>query len=294
MAAMTTCVRLIVHCLAISASLSMTAMLGSAAAATIPSALRALQPGSSVAPLAHGGQAPRSVHRRRRKSPTTKLVMPAVDQPSAAHHLTILKIGDSLGEELGFGLQDLLGANHNVTIVQDAVGDTGLARPDYYNWPVHLAQELSKTRPRVVVIMLGGDDGQGFDYLGRTVTFGTPAWRSIYTQRVAQLMGEATAAGAHVIWVGLPIMGSKYFSSEMASMNAIYAVQASIHPFVTFVPTWSLFANAAGAFSASLPGPGGRVELMRNPDGVHFSGAGDDRLASAVVNAMDKTFRIHL
>ncbi|HUZ21294.1 MAG TPA: DUF459 domain-containing protein [Acidimicrobiales bacterium] len=230
----------------------------------------------------------------RHHRPGAKSTVPAIVQPSAAAHLTLLKIGDSLGEELGFGLSDVLGTNRNVTVLQEAVGDTGLARPDYYNWPLHLSQELAKYRPRGVIVMLGGDDGQGFVDQGRTVQFGSSLWHSIYAQRVAKMMSEATAAGAHVLWVGLPIMGSAYFSSEMAQMNAIYAAEAASHPDVTFMPSWKLFTNAAGQYSAYLPSPTGQLELMRNPDGVHFSGAGADRLATAVVEAMDRAWKIRL
>ena len=206
----------------------------------------------------------------------------------------MLKIGDSLGEELGFGLRDVLGHNPYVTVLQEAIGDSGLARPDFYNWPMHLKQELAQYHPNAVIVMLGGDDGQGFTYNGRTVYFGSALWRSIYGQRVAAMMTEATAAGAHVVWVGLPIMSSPSFSAEMTVMNTIYATEAAAHPGVTFVPTWRLFANRLGQYSAYLAGPSGQLELMRNPDGIHFSGVGEDRLATAVVGAMAKTWKIRL
>lgn len=235
-------------------------------------------------------------HRRRSRKRVTNSrdIVPIIVQPSAAKHLTLLKIGDSLAEELGFGLNDVLGKNQNVTIIQNAVGDTGLARPDYYNWPLHLQQELATYHPRGVIVMLGGDDGQGFSYKGQTVVFGSAIWHTVYSQRVASMMSEATAAGAHMIWVGLPIMRSSYFSLEMAQMNAIYAAQAANYPGVTYVPTWGLFANAAGQYSASLLGSAGQLELMRNPDGIHFSGAGADRLAVTTVHAMNAAWKIHL
>ena len=235
--------------------------------------------------------------RRRKQKPVAKPAgssLRPIVAPNAAHPLILLKIGDSLGEELGFGLRDLLVNVHYVTVLQEAIGDSGLARPDFYNWPLHLRVELAQYHPSAVVVMLGGDDGQGFVDAGRSVEFGTALWSSIYSQRVASLMAEATSSGAHVMWIGLPIMGSPYFSSEMAKMNAIYIAQSAHHPGVTFVPTWSLFANAAGAYSAYLPGASGQSELMRNPDGVHFSGAGEDRLAARVISAMNTAWKIHI
>ena len=255
---------------------------------------RGLTPQTTAAAAPHSDVASTAVDHRRIRRHRTSTNLPAVLQPSPTHHLTLLKIGDSLGEELGFGLRDAIGANPNVTLIQDAVGDTGLARPDYYNWPVHLASELAQYHPRAVIVMLGGDDGQGFVDQGRTVYFGSSLWHTIYTERVNTMMNEALAAGSHVIWVGLPIMGPGVLAQEMAQMNSIYAAEAGLHPGVTFVPTWSLFASSSGRYSAYLPGPNGQMVLMRNPDGVHFSGAGADRLANAVVNSMDGAWKIHL
>ena len=217
-----------------------------------------------------------------------------VPQPSAAHPLVLLKIGDSLGEELGFGLDDVLGHYPYVKVLQEAVGDSGLARPDFYNWPVHLALELRQFHPTAVVVLIGGDDGQDFVDRGRIVHFGTALWRSVYAARVSEMMAEATGAGAHVLWIGLPIMSSPTFSAEMAQMNTIYAAQAARHPGATYLSSWGLFADARGAYSAYLPDASGHLVLMRNPDGVHFSGAGADRLASAAVRAMERAWHIHI
>ncbi len=219
---------------------------------------------------------------------------PAIAQPSPARPLVVLKIGDSLGEELGFGLRDVLGASPDVRVLQEAVGDTGLARPDYYNWPLHLDQELARFRPRAVVVLLGANDAQNFVSDGRVVEFGSPAWQRIYGARVGTIMREATAAGAHVLWLGLPIMASPAFSAKVARINAIYAAEAGAHRGVNFLATWSLFANAHGGYAAYLPDASGHLVLMRNPDGIHFSEAGDDRLATALVGAMERDWRIRL
>jgi hypothetical protein len=56
--------------------------------------------------------------------------LPGLAQPTAAKPITILDVGDSLGEDLGLGLGYTLDTNPLVHVLQDAVGDTGLARPD--------------------------------------------------------------------------------------------------------------------------------------------------------------------
>ena len=77
--------------------------------------------------------------------------------------MTILDVGDSLGEDLGLGLGYTLEANPKVHVIQAAHGDSGLARPDYYDWPAHLQALLNEYHPQVVTILIGGNDAQSFD-----------------------------------------------------------------------------------------------------------------------------------
>ena len=64
--------------------------------------------------------------------------------PSAQHPLTMLVIGDSLGEDLGMGLRDLIGAKPAIRLYTEAVGSTGLVNTAYYNWPLQLEAELGR------------------------------------------------------------------------------------------------------------------------------------------------------
>jgi hypothetical protein len=219
--------------------------------------------------------------------------LPPLGPPRAAHPMTLLEIGDSLGQDLGFGLQNELGSNRFLTIVPDAVGDTGLARPDYYDWPAHLASELQQYRPAAVIVFVGGNDGQSMDADGVEVQPFTPAWDSAYAARVATIMNEAISAGARVLWVGMPIMQDPVLSSTMQQLNVIYRAQSRMHPGVTYFSSWGVFSNAAGQFVSAITGPDGE-ELLRDPDGVHIAGAGYDRLALALIPVMNTAWGLDL
>lgn len=226
--------------------------------------------------------------------PTTTVPADTLPQPSAARPLTILEIGDSLGEDLGFGLGDVYASDPWVHVVQAAVGDTGLANTGYYDWHAKLAAELQQYHPGVVVVFLGANDGQNFWYGGKYASFGNAVWHAGYSARVAALMAEATAAGARVMWVGMPIMQDPAFWREMEMMNTIYAAQAALHPGVTYFASWPLFADASGHYVASATGAGGQQTLLRAPDGIHIANGGDDRLAAALVPAMQRAWGIQL
>jgi hypothetical protein len=215
-------------------------------------------------------------------------------QPTSTHPLTILEVGDSLGIDLGWGLSALFGSDSFVRVIPDAVGDTGLARPDFYDWPAHLAEELAQYHPGAVVVMLGGNDAQDFIDGGRFVSFGSSLWHTVYSERVGNFMNEAMAAGAHVFWVGMPIMGSAGFSSEMALEDQVYAQQAALRQGVTYFSSWSLFANSAGQYAQYLPNSAGQLVMVRDGDGVHLTYAGAERLADAMAAPMAEGFGVKL
>ena len=56
-------------------------------------------------------------------------------------------MGDSIGIDLGDALQPDLAQTGVVTAALDGRVSTGLTRPDYFNWPAELADDLkSRTR----------------------------------------------------------------------------------------------------------------------------------------------------
>ena len=103
---------------------------------------------------------------------------PPMPQPSAGGRITVLDVGDSIGKDLGMGLADELSGVPGVHLLQNSVGDTGLANLGYYNWLTQLPIEVAKYHPQVVIIMLGGNDAQPFQNGNAVVHLGTPAWRS--------------------------------------------------------------------------------------------------------------------
>jgi hypothetical protein len=259
--------------------------------------------GSAIAPTAPPTTTPTPSHRRGHPASTTPATSkkpsgpPRIAQPSPGHQLTILDIGDSIGEDLGDGLADELGNVANLKLINASVGDTGLANLGYYDWIAELPADLAKYHPQAVVVMLGGNDGQAFQSGNTVVQFGSSTWHRIYEARVAELMAEATKAGARVIWVGLPIVGpsADLSNTDIEAQNSVYQAAAAANPAVTFVSTWKLFENAAGAYSTYLSLPGHGLVQVRDADEVHIDPpGGTDLIGSYVVSQMEESWRIKL
>jgi len=227
--------------------------------------------------------------------PTRPPGPPPIAPPTAARPLTLLSIGDSVGEDLGFGLGDVFSTDSAVRVIQKGVESTGLSRADYYNWPATLEADLARYHPEIVVVMLGANDAQAFYQNGNYVPFGTTAWWRAYAARVALVMEEATTAGAHVIWVGLPPMGSG--STVPAAfprrVNEVFAVAAAKHAGVTYFSAANLLSSRNGGFTQYLL-IGGTLRQVRYADGVHLAPAGYDLLARSLIEPMEKAWHVNL
>lgn len=150
---------------------------------------------------------------------------------------------------------------------------SGLVRPDFFNWPVHLKSALAGLHPQAVIFMVGTNDGQGMTVGGAPLAFGTAAWKKEYTRRVKAMMDTMRSAGVtRVYWIGMPIMRSAAFGKKMAVLNAVFRSQAGAHPGITYVDAWKLFSSTAGTY----------VAQWRSADGMHFNMVGVSRLVAAV------------
>ncbi len=251
--------------------------------------------GGAAAPRQRPAPHPRSTiahkfHRRLSRHRPSRPIL-HLARPSVTHPLTILSIGDSLGEDLGYGLRDILGSHRNIRLIRAAVGSTGLVNTAYYNWPLKLKAELATYHPQLVVVLMGGNDALSFNQNGHFVKFGSSLWRRDYGARVATMMNVATRAGARMIWVGLPIMGPKSVlpNSSMKALNSVYQAQAQRHPGVIYLSGWKVFQGPDGQYVEYLKNRTGMSQIVRDSDGVHIAPpAGQELIATAVIGALDR------
>jgi uncharacterized protein len=231
-------------------------------------------------------------------APTTVVTapdgLPPVPPPSPAAAMRLLVVGDSLGIDFGQALVDDLAATGVVNAVLDGHIDTGLSRPDYFDWPAELSADIARYQPQAVVVFIGANDPQNFIENGTALSYGTTAWAQAYGRRVASFMTTSTAAGVHVLWVGMPPMADPGLNAKMQVLNDIDQAQADLHRGVTFFASWPVLSDPQGNFAAFLPDASGNEVEVREPDGTHISAAGAQRLSQAAIAAMDHAWDLHL
>lgn len=208
-------------------------------------------------------------------------------------HCTVLEIGDSLGNDLGWGLQRHLSPASGLHLIEADVSSTGLVDRSFYDWPAHLATDLHRYHPQLVLASLGGNDEQGMVIDGSVQAFGTSAWQRAYLAKVTALVREATDAGAYVLWVGLPVMQQPGFSAGIATLDTLYARAAATDRYATYLSTWELFSRPGVGFAAAAEVNGASAQV-REPDGVHYGYAGEDVVATYVIRHLAASFHVRL
>jgi hypothetical protein len=196
--------------------------------------------------------------------------------------------GDSMDQVFGSSIVNLAEETGLVKGKNDYHVSSGLSRPDFYDWPQRLVDQIVDFRPDAVVVLFGANDGQNVLYKGEVLNVGTKAWQEVYARRVGEAMDILTTRGRRVYWVGNPIMKDFGYRERIAMMNHIYEAEAKKHPGVTFVSTWRALANEKGSYTEYLKDENGDRVLMRAPDGIHLTRAGGDRMAQVVLDAIMK------
>jgi hypothetical protein len=210
-------------------------------------------------------------------------------QPTPAQPLRMWIGGDSMAHDFGAAMERVASSRGTVTTTLDYRISTGLTRPDYFNWPVHLRDDVLPTDPEVVVIIFGANDAQPLEVDGSVRQVRDEKWQAEYGRRVGTTMDLLRADGRRIVWVGQPRMRSADFDALMGILNRIYAEQAKTRPWIHFLDSRPvLAASKGGGYSAYLKDADGQLQLARQGDGVHLSRFGADRLAAAAFAEIDR------
>jgi len=206
---------------------------------------------------------------------------------------TILVVGDSLGNNLAYGMQRQLEANPAIDLVIRSKASTGLSNSWFYNWPKEIKPFIADSDPDLVIVMLGTNDHQNMKIDGSVAEFGSKKWNTKYEEEATKLITQSIDSGAYVMWVGLPIMQSSYFASYMSVLNERSSKAVSENAGANFVPTWDLMADNRGKYR-DWAKVNGRNQKIRGSDGIHFTWVGQNALATYVIAEMQDIFNVKI
>jgi len=214
----------------------------------------------------------------------------ALRVPTPSNKLRVAVIGDSLSQGLGPAIERWMNP-FVVRVLSLGRQSTGLSREDYFNWEAGMRQIVEEYRPDLVFVLLGSNDAQAqISRDGTSIPVGSVRWLDGYGERAANLLGEATRAGTHVVWVGIPIVKERRHWDFYRRVNDIYRETASADPFGTYLDAWTPFEGRDGGYTAFVRNDRGDLVEVRASDGVHFTQTGYSFLARMAIRAADQAF----
>ncbi len=271
-------------------------LFGNKPAPTGPSDLSRVPTQADNRPLGSGGKppaAPSKAPAGNHPSTPAKPSVAPLRTPTAANPLKLLVAGDSMTEFFGPALLNQASAQGKAKGNVITKYGTGLVRPDFFDWSIYAQQLMDQYQPEAVVVLMGGNDGQGITLAdGQVLPDGTDAWAKEYRRRVGVVMRIFANGGKRrVYWVPMPIPRSPKLAADYHLMDLAVADAAATVPGVTDVDIVNKLA-VNGQYADYLPGPNGQQILARARDGIHLSQDGANYAASLVMPVLNKDWHL--
>ena len=222
-------------------------------------------------------------------SSSTEVAEPRAVAPVVAPSMQVALVGDSM---MAVGLAPVLRRNitreNGARLVRAYRSGTGLGRPDVFNWPAQYPQLLGAARPELVICAIGANDAQNFQVDRTVYSFGTPAWKQMYAERVREFAKLLTRDGARVLWIGMPVMRESGFARRMTSLNGLVKEVLAEFPQITWVDPNPYIAGSGGSFEQYRQDQRGKLVRLRADDGIHLSEDGAAYLLPAIYSWMQR------
>ena len=217
--------------------------------------------------------------------------------PTRENPAKVFIVGDSDAGTFGPYLQELLDGTQIVETSLDYKVSSGLARPDFFDWPAEIDTKLPEVDPDIVVATFGGNDAQGLAVESGEFIIGDPVaneaeWVAEYTERAGAVMDQLMAGGRTLIWVGIPNDDNPEVTARMAIQDKAAKAAAAERPEVIFVDTWKRFSGRDGGWAEFVIDPrDGEGKDVRADDGFHLNQTGAEILAIDIAQAVRDALR---
>lgn len=211
-----------------------------------------------------------------------------VRMASAAEGVPVLMVGDSMMRQLGVAMEKEL----KISGIQPASAfsslGSGLTRTDAFDWFGKIESLMQERKPKVVVITIGTNDRQPIKVAsGLMLPCGTPEWEKEYTRYVARIMDLLVKGDVEkIVWLLLPDMKDSVHQEYAQMVNAIFMREAATDARkekISLFDMRPILARKPGTYSAFVMSSSGQAITVRDPDGVHLSAMGAQRVAQALV-----------
>lgn len=202
----------------------------------------------------------------------------------------VLLLGDSnihgpLGRYVETSLR-LMGAE----VTRRGKPSSGLCRPAFFDWHGEAQDLVRRHDPDVIVLVLGGNDGQDLASLDPSkppVDWDDEApWRRAYGERLKTLLRLLRQGDRRVIFLPPPNRESPNAVHKMMRIMEVQREGVRVVTGVRWVDLWRLTSDDYGRFLESGIDARGRRQVYRKKDGIHLTGLGSRKVGRGLMAAL--------
>ena len=211
----------------------------------------------------------------------------ATSAKKAPEKLSILVVGDSLGNGVYSGLYRLARTDPKLSVNKISKVGSGLTSFSISRWERQLPGLIAKYQPNVAVVVTGGNDPQPLLLRKgkKRFAFKSDDWLRFYRQRIDTLIESLAQRGINTFWVGMPIMRKAEYDRDIQYITQVIRDQVLDHNAV-FIPLRDLTADEKGKYNAFGKDLSGRMRRLRANDGKHFTPDGYDLLSNHILRVI--------
>ena len=204
---------------------------------------------------------------------------------------SVFVFGDALAGGLWAGTARTT-KDHPRLIINGRYRDgSGLAKPDIYNWAQRLPVTLENRQVDIALVFIGTNDSQDIRHQGAYLAFNSAQWRKVYTTSVATMMSQLTASKTAVYWLEVPPVNRPDLDERLKIIAAIHKKQAS-KAGIRFIEIRKLFTTPQGQYTQNGADIDGNFARLRSRNGIRFIKAGNNKLASIVLEQIERDIAI--
>jgi len=164
---------------------------------------------------------------------------------------------------------------------------SGLARPDFHDWPKATKRILRSFKPDLVVVHLGTNDNQGIRKGKGWIRSGKPAWEAEYAKRVAHMFDLIAGPdrGRPIVWVTPVVIRSKNARRLGALIAKVMGEEiAKFDGGVAFLDVFHTTSKGGTGQLMKMPSADGRGTIaVYQKDGAHLTGKANTVLVAKPV-----------
>jgi hypothetical protein len=106
-------------------------------------------------------------------------------------------------------------------------------------------------------------------------------------------MREFELHHVYVVWLGLPIIRGPTQNGSFRKVDRLLRALTRKHPKTSaYIDDFAIFATKQGRYTDYVRDPHGQLVLVRASDGVHYTAAGGDLVARAVLLQLGRVYRL--